>query len=81
MRLRILFLLSFTAVLLWPCSLSAQNSTAKRGAAIHGTVFDPDGRAVQGAEVTLLGAMTVTAATTRLSPTSPDFPAFRRTSI
>jgi outer membrane receptor protein involved in Fe transport len=63
MRLRILFLLSFTAVLLWPCSLSAQNSTAKRGAAIHGTVFDPDGRAVPGAEVTLLGAMTVSAQT------------------
>jgi outer membrane receptor protein involved in Fe transport len=62
MRPRIRFLLFFTAVLL-PCSISAQSSVAKHGAAIHGTVLDPDGRAVPGARVTLLGAMTLLAQT------------------
>jgi outer membrane receptor protein involved in Fe transport len=63
MRLRIPFLFFSTAVLLVPCSISAQNSTARHGAAIQGTVLDPDGRAVADAQVTLLGAMTVSAQT------------------
>jgi outer membrane receptor protein involved in Fe transport len=63
MRLRIPFLLVFTALLLLPCSICAQNSAAKHAAAIRGTVLDPDGRAVPDAQVTLLGAMTVSAQT------------------
>jgi outer membrane receptor protein involved in Fe transport len=63
MKPRMSLLLFFITVLLWPCSISAQNSTAKHGAAIRGMVLDPDGRAVPDAEVTLLGAMTVSAQT------------------
>jgi outer membrane receptor protein involved in Fe transport len=63
MRLRISVLLFLTAVLLLPGSISAQNSAAKHLAAIRGTVFDPGGRAVPDAEITLLGAMTVSAQT------------------
>jgi outer membrane receptor protein involved in Fe transport len=63
MRLRIFYLLFFTAVLLFPFSISAQTSSSSHGASIHGTVFDPDGRAVPDVQVTLLGAMTVTAST------------------
>jgi outer membrane receptor protein involved in Fe transport len=61
MKLRIPFLFLFTAVLLLPRSISAQNPPHQ--ASIQGTVLDPDGRAVPDAEVTLLGAMTVSAET------------------
>ena len=63
MKPRMSLLLFFITLLLLPCSISAQNSTAKQGAAIRGRVLDPDGRAVPDAEVTLLGAMTVSAQT------------------
>ena len=61
MRLRISLLLFFTAVLLLPyptcAQSSSQTSSLPRGATIHGTVYDPDGRAVPDAEVTLLDSM------------------------
>jgi outer membrane receptor protein involved in Fe transport len=61
MRLRISLLLFFTAVLLLPYPMCAQSpsqtSVSARGATIRGTVYDPDGRAVPGAEVTLLGSL------------------------
>jgi vitamin B12 transporter len=63
MRLRIPFLFFLTVSLLLPCSIFAQTSAAKHGATIRGTVFDPDGRAVPDAQVTLLGAMTVSSQT------------------
>jgi outer membrane cobalamin receptor len=55
MRLRIFLLLFFTAGFLLPPPLCAQS----HGATIRGAVFDPDGRAVPDAEVTLLGSMIV----------------------
>lgn len=61
MRLRISLLLFFTAVLLLPYPACAQTSDSTRGATIRGTVFDPDGRAVPDAKVTLLSSMVVTA--------------------
>jgi outer membrane receptor protein involved in Fe transport len=61
MRPRISLLLFFSAVLLWPYPACAQTSGSTRGATIQGTVFDPDGRAVPDADVTLLGSMIVTA--------------------
>src|ERR1700683_1218264 len=61
MRLRISLLLFFTAVLLLPYPTCAQSSSQSpsptRGATIRGTVYDPDGRAVPNAEVTLLGSL------------------------
>jgi outer membrane receptor protein involved in Fe transport len=57
MRLRISLLLFFTAVLLLPYPTCAQTTSSTRGASIRGTVYDPDGRAVPGAEVTLLGSL------------------------
>src|SRR5271168_1533406 len=61
MRLRISLLLFFTAVLLLPyptcAQSSSQSSSSTRGATIRGTVYDPDGRAVPDAEVTLLGSL------------------------
>ena len=63
MRLRISVLLFFTALLLLPRSISAQAPSSNHGASIHGTVFDPDGRAVPDADVTLLGGLTVSAST------------------
>jgi outer membrane receptor protein involved in Fe transport len=63
MRLRIFLFLFFITVLLFPRSNQAQTQQVSRGAAIHGTVYDPEGRAVPDAQVTLLGAMTVLAQT------------------
>jgi outer membrane receptor protein involved in Fe transport len=57
MRLRISLLLFFTAVMLLPYPTCAQTSGSTRGASIRGTIYDPDGRTVPGAEVTLLGPM------------------------
>ncbi len=61
MRLRIPLLFVFTTVLLLPyptcAQSSSQSSGSTRGAAIRGTVYDPDGRAVPDAEVTLLGSL------------------------
>jgi outer membrane receptor protein involved in Fe transport len=61
MRLRTSLLLFFTAVLLLPyptcAQTSSQTSGSTRGATIRGTVYDPDGRAVPDAEVTLLGSL------------------------
>src|SRR5271154_4787881 len=54
MRLRISLLLFFTAVLLLPYPTCAQTPGSTRGATIRGTVYDPDGRAVPGAEVMLM---------------------------
>ncbi len=61
MRPRISLLLFFSAVLLSTYPACAQTSGSTRGATIQGTVFDPDGRAVPDADVTLLGSMVVTA--------------------
>lgn len=63
MRLRISLLLFFTAVLLLPCSSSAQTSATKHGATIRGTVYDPNDRPVPDAEVTLLGSITISSDT------------------
>ena len=57
MRLRISLLLFFTAVLLLPYPTCAQTSNSTHAATIRGTVYDPDGRAVPDAEVTLLGSL------------------------
>jgi outer membrane receptor protein involved in Fe transport len=61
MRLRISLLLFFTAVMMLPYPTCAQSSSqtsgSTRGATIRGTVYDPDGRAVPDAEVTLLGSL------------------------
>src|SRR5271169_1059224 len=50
MRLRISFLLFFTAVMMLPyptcAQSSSQTSSSTRGASIRGTVYDPDERAV-----------------------------------
>ncbi len=63
MRLRISLLLFLTAVLLLPCSSSAQTSATKHGATIRGTVYDPNDRPVPDAEVTLLGSITISSDT------------------
>ena len=63
MRLRNSLLIFFTAALLLPYPMCAQTSSqapgSTRGATIRGTVYDPDGRAVPDAEVTLLGSLIV----------------------
>jgi len=67
MRLRISLLFYFTAVLLLPyptCAQSSpQTSASSRGATIRGAVYDPDGRAVPDAAVTLLGSLIAVAET------------------
>lgn len=64
MRLRIslllLFVLAFTSY-----RLSAQTAPTKQGGAIHGTILDPDGRAVPDAQVTLLVEALISTAETR----------------
>jgi outer membrane receptor protein involved in Fe transport len=57
MRRRISLLLFFSGVLLLPYPTCAQTSGSVHGATIRGIVYDPDGRAVPGAEVTLLGSI------------------------
>ena len=63
MRLRVALLLFLSFFLLRVDSTSAQTTPTKKGATIQGTVLDPNGRAVPDAEVTLLGAMTVSSST------------------
>ena len=59
MKTRISFLLFFTAAMTLSQRLPAQTPEASRGAAIHGTVYDPDGRAVPNVDVILFKALTV----------------------
>ena len=63
MRLRVSLLLFLAAPLLFVHSTSAQTSGSgsSRSAAIQGTVYDPQGRAVPGASVSLLSAMVAVA--------------------
>ncbi len=71
MRVRFSFLLFFTAVFLLSSPIHAQTpgstagknapATNAHGAAIQGTVYDPDGRAVPDARVTLLNSMAAVA--------------------
>ncbi len=60
MRLRNSFCI---VVLLLPYPCHAQARTTTRDGAIHGTVYDPEGRAVPDAEITLLAALTVSSET------------------
>ncbi len=55
MRLRFPLLLLFTVLAISAFSTPAQ--TGSSGASIHGTVYDPDGRPVPSASVTLLASM------------------------
>lgn len=67
MRLRFPLPLLFTIVLLWPFCTHAQASGSSQGksaaapapreATIQGTVYDPDGRAVPRARVSLMGSL------------------------
>jgi outer membrane receptor protein involved in Fe transport len=57
MRLRLSLLLFLAAPLLFVHSASAQTSGSSHSATIQGTVYDPQGRAVPGASVSLLSAM------------------------
>lgn len=61
MRLRISVVLFFTLVLLVGRPACAQTSNAVRAAAIRGTVTDPGGLVVPGADVTLLKSLIVAA--------------------
>jgi len=68
MRLRIstavFFFLLFSAIVPFlPCSTCAQTPAAPHGATIKGTVYDPDGRAVPRAEVSLLNPLSAIATT------------------
>ena len=69
MRLRHLFSLFASAILLFSGSIHAQNSnptstsagarTGNNSATIEGTVYDPKGRVITGARITLLIEMSV----------------------
>src|SRR5208282_6088727 len=68
MRLRIstavFFFLLFSAIVPFlPCATCAQTPAAPHGATIKGTVYDPDGRAVPRAEVSLLNPLSAIATT------------------
>jgi outer membrane receptor protein involved in Fe transport len=63
MRLRFSFLLFLTVPFLFPHYTCAQAPSTSHGASIHGTVYDPDGRAVAGAKVSLLASMVAVAQT------------------
>jgi len=71
MKIRSFVLLLCVVMMLLPCITPAQTSNSPQrinnsasvthGATIRGTAYDPDGRAVAGAEVSLLDSMAVTA--------------------
>ncbi len=63
MRLRFSFLLFLTVPFLFPHYTCAQTASTSHGSSIHGTVYDPDGRAVTGAKVSLLASMVAVAQT------------------
>jgi len=62
MRLTLSILFLFSLALL-PAASAQTNSQHASGAKIHGTVHDPDGRAVPNAHITLLGSMIALAET------------------
>jgi len=62
-RLRFSFLLFLMLPFLLSHHTCAQTSNASHGASIHGTVYDPDGRPVTGAKVSLLASMAAVAQT------------------
>jgi outer membrane receptor protein involved in Fe transport len=62
MRLTLFLLFLFSLALL-PAASAQTNSQHASGATIHGTVYDPDGRAVPNAHITLLGPMIAVAET------------------
>ena len=63
MRLRFSFLLFLTVPFLFAHYACGQTPSPAHGASIHGTVYDPDGRAVAGAQVSLLASMVAVAQT------------------
>ena len=63
MRLRFSFLVFFAIPFLFPHHICAQTPSTSHGASIHGTVYDPDGRAVAGAKLSLLASMVAVAQT------------------
>ena len=63
MRLRLFVLLFFSSILSFPYSVCAQTGGPSHGAAIKGTVYDPDGRAVPLANVSLLNPLSPVATT------------------
>jgi outer membrane cobalamin receptor len=62
MRLTLFLLFLFSLALL-PAASAQTSSQHTSGATIHGTVYDPDGRAVPNAQIALLGTMITVAQT------------------
>ncbi|MGD1212461.1 MAG: TonB-dependent receptor [Candidatus Acidiferrales bacterium] len=63
MRLRFSFLVFLAIPFLFTHYTRAQTLSTSHGASIHGTVYDPDGRAVAGAKISLLASMVAVAQT------------------